>query len=76
MQLRGGMRLLDLDPGTDSGVVVSPDGRLVAVLREERVCLCDAWQSKLVRSLDGAESELEETRPVQPHELQPVNGSG
>ena len=32
----------------------------------------------LVVPLDkhGAESELEETRPVQPHELQPVNGSG
>lgn len=40
------------------GVIVSPDGRLVAVLREERVCLCDAWQSKLLRSLDGAESAL------------------
>jgi WD40 repeat protein len=42
----------------DLGAAVSPDGRLVAVLREERVLLCDAWQGKLVRGLDGAESAL------------------
>jgi WD40 repeat protein len=44
---------------TGAGVVASPDGRIVAVLRDERVCLCDGWLSKLLRSLEGAEGALE-----------------
>src|SRR5439155_14768687 len=30
------------------------DGRLVAVAQGPRVCLCDAWERRLVRSLEGA----------------------
>jgi hypothetical protein len=65
MKLARGMKgapVAPIDPnvmGIGGGVVASPDGRLVAVLRDERVCLCDGWQSKLLRSLEGAEGALE-----------------
>jgi WD40 repeat protein len=56
----GGARLpFRLPPGLSvipAGLTFSPDGRLIALEEGSRVCLCDAWQPRLVRGLEEAGS--------------------